>query len=131
MWTNQVYGHHDKMASTKTHRYTTHEVYKDATYIKKKLFCVLWIFLFFIFNFQLLKGLLQNMLIYRLGTVNEIQWGFKPVFRCSKPHIFLTFVGEAKDRFPLSNMQTCHLSEALSAVGRNPVRRTLPMQMMW
>jgi len=38
------------------------------------------IFLFFIFNFQLLKGLLQKMLNYRLGTVNENHWGFKPVF---------------------------------------------------
>ena len=25
------------------------------------------------------------MLNYRLGTVNEKHWGFKPVFRCSKP----------------------------------------------
>ena len=33
------------------------------------------IFLFFIFNFQLLKGLLQKMLNYRLGTVNENHWG--------------------------------------------------------
>ena len=40
---------------------------------------------FFIFYFQLLKGLLKKMLNYRLGTVNEKHWGFKPVFRCSKP----------------------------------------------
>ena len=30
MWTSQVYGHHDKMARTKTH-----STYKDATDIKK------------------------------------------------------------------------------------------------
>jgi len=33
---------------------------------------------FFIFNVQLLKGLLQKMLNYRHGTVNEKHWGFKP-----------------------------------------------------
>ena len=32
-------------------------------------------FYFFIINFQLLKGLLQKMLNYRLGTVNEKHWG--------------------------------------------------------
>jgi len=36
------------------------------------------------------------MLNYRLGTVNEKHWGFKPVFRCSKPHTFSTFSGEEK-----------------------------------
>jgi len=34
---------------------------------------------------------------YRLGTVNEKHWGFKPVFRCSKPHTFSTFSGEEKE----------------------------------
>ena len=43
------------------------------------IFLCFSIFLFFIFNFQLLKGLLQKMLIYRLGTVNENHWGFKPI----------------------------------------------------
>jgi len=37
------------------------------------------------------------MLNYRLGTVNEKHWGFKPVFRCSKPHTFSTFSGEEKE----------------------------------
>ena len=37
------------------------------------------------------------MLNYRLGTVNEKNWGFKPVFRCSKPHTFSTFSGEEKE----------------------------------
>jgi len=34
------------------------------------------------------------MLNYRLGTVNENHWGFKPVFRCSKPHTYSTLIGE-------------------------------------
>ena len=38
------------------------------------------------------------MLNYRLGTVNENHWGFKPVFRCSKPHTFSTFSGEEKEK---------------------------------
>ena len=37
------------------------------------------------------------MLNYRLGTVNEKHWVFKPVFRCSKPHTFSTFSGEEKE----------------------------------
>jgi len=35
------------------------------------IFLCFSIFLIFIFNFQLLKGILQKMLNYRLGTVNE------------------------------------------------------------
>jgi len=35
MWTSQVYGHHDKIARTKTQEHHKHGVYKDATYIKK------------------------------------------------------------------------------------------------
>jgi len=38
------------------------------------------------------------MLNYRLGTVNKKHWGFKPVFRCSKPHTFPTFSGEEKEK---------------------------------
>ena len=34
------------------------------------------------------------MVNYRLGTVNEKHWGFKPVFRCSKPHTYSTLIGE-------------------------------------
>jgi len=93
MWTSQVYGHHDKMARTKTHRtsHNTEYTKTQQTYKEITIFCVFRIFLgFFIFNFQLLKGLLQNMLNYRLGTVNEKHWGFKPVFRCSKPYTFST-----------------------------------------
>jgi len=28
------------------------------------------------------------MLSYRLGTVNDFHWGFKPVLSYSKPHTF-------------------------------------------
>jgi len=38
------------------------------------------------------------MLNYRLGTVNKKHWGFKPVFRCSKPHTFSTFSGEETEK---------------------------------
>jgi len=51
---------------------------------------------FFIFNFQLLKEL--KLLNYRLGTVNEKHRGFKPVFRCSKPHTFSNVSGEEKEK---------------------------------
>jgi len=46
------------------------------------------------------------MLSYRLGTVNDFHWGFKPVLSYSKPHTFSTFFGEEKERknaFYLSN----------------------------
>jgi len=49
------------------------------------------------------------MLNYRLGTVNEKHWGFKPVFRCSKPHTFSTISGEEKEKkcpFVLFNKAT-------------------------
>jgi len=31
-------------------------------------------------------------LSYRLGTVNDFHWGFKPVLSYSKPHTFSTFL---------------------------------------
>jgi len=37
------------------------------------------------------------MLNYRLGTVNEKHWGFKPVFRCSKPYAYSTFIREENE----------------------------------
>jgi len=67
----------------KTRSIQTRKRYKEITF-----------FVFFGFSdFQLLKGLIQNMLNYRLGTVNEKHWGFKPVFRCSKPHTYSTLIG--------------------------------------
>jgi len=38
------------------------------------------------------------MLSYRLGTVNDFHWEFKPVLSYSKPHTFSTFIGEEKER---------------------------------
>jgi len=38
------------------------------------------------------------MLSYRLGTVNDFHWGFKPVFRYSKTHTYSTFIGEDKEK---------------------------------
>jgi len=85
-----------KMARTKTHRTSQNTEYtKTQQTLRNTYFCVFRIGLFFIFNFQLLKEILQNMLNYRLGTVNKTL-GFKPVFRCSKPRIFSTFPGEEK-----------------------------------
>jgi len=46
------------------------------------------------------------MLSFRLGTVNALHWGFKPVLSYSKPHTFSTSIGEEKERknaFNLSN----------------------------
>ena len=53
------------------------------------------------------------MLNYRLGTVNEKHWGFKPVFRCSKlHHTFLTFSGEEKEKIvTLFNKATKELNK--------------------
>ena len=34
------------------------------------------------------------MLSYRLHTVNDFHWGFKIVFRYSKPHTYWTFIAE-------------------------------------
>ena len=38
------------------------------------------------------------MLSYRLGTVNDFHWEFKPVLSYSKPHTFSTCFGEEKER---------------------------------
>jgi len=69
MWKSQVYGHHGKMARTKTHRTSQNTQHTLRNYFV----CVFRIFLgFFIFNIQLLRGILKTMLNYRLGTVNKI-----------------------------------------------------------
>jgi len=49
------------------------------------------------------------MLRYRLGSVNDFKWEFKPVLSYSKPHTFSTFFGEDKERkiaFTISNQAT-------------------------
>jgi len=52
----------------------------------------------FMDNKYLLKLFLQEMLRYRLGTVNDLHWGFKPVLTClvnlTQSHV--TFIGEVK-----------------------------------
>ena len=40
----------------------------------------------------------RNLMSYRLGTVNNFHWEFKPVLSYSKPHTFSTFCGEDKER---------------------------------
>jgi len=77
MWTSQVYGHRDKMARTKTHRTSQKNgVYKDATDISITL--------------RTYPDYVELPPWYG-------QWitlGFKPVFRCSKPHPYSTLIGE-------------------------------------
>jgi len=65
---------------------------------RKHIFLCFSDFSFFIFFFLLiiLKGILQEMLSYRLGTVNDFHWGFKPVLSYSKPNTFSTFFEKKK-----------------------------------
>ena len=56
-------------------------------------------FSFFIYNFV---NDFQNILSYRLGTVNDFHWVFKPVLikpvlSYIKPHSYSTFFGEEKE----------------------------------
>jgi len=56
------------------------------------------------------------MLSYRLGTVNDFHWEFKPVLIYSKPHTFPTFFDEEKERknaFNLSNQVSLDLKFAV------------------
>jgi len=53
--------------------------------------------------------ILQEMLSYRLRTVNDIQWEFKPVLSYSKPHTFSTFYGVEKERKCIKSLQPGHL----------------------
>jgi len=48
-------------------------------------------------------------LSYRLGTVNDFHWGFKPVLSYSKPHTFSTSLGEEKERKNAFNPTSNHL----------------------
>jgi len=54
-----------------TEHYKTRSKQGRNRHKEKTIFLCFSIFLFFILNFPLLKGLLQKMLNYRLGTVNE------------------------------------------------------------
>ena len=56
------------------------------------------------------------MFSYRLGTINDFHWGFKPVLSYSKPHTFSTSLGEEKERknaFNLSNQPKILTTEPL------------------
>jgi len=49
------------------------------------------------------------MLSYRLGTVNDFHWEFKPVLSYSKPHTFSTFLEKKKKRKCIYSVQPGHL----------------------
>jgi len=56
-----------------TEHHKTRSIQRRNRHKEKNIFFVFFGFFcsFYIFNFPLLKGLLQKMLNYRLGTVNE------------------------------------------------------------
>ena len=62
MWTSQVYGHHDKMARTKTYRTSqTRSIQRRNIHKEITIFVFFGFFWgFFSFKFQLLKGFLQK-----------------------------------------------------------------------
>jgi len=77
-------------------------------HLDKLYFCVFRIFIFYFLFIEFLF-IIQEMLSYRLGTVNDFHWEFKPVLSYSKPHTFSTFFVEEKERknaFNLSNPAT-------------------------
>jgi len=59
---------------------------------------------------------------YRLGTVNDFHWGFKPVLSYSKPHIFLE---EKMKRICINSLQSGHLEaeQNNSKVKRSDIQR--------
>ena len=64
------------------------------------------------------------MLSYRLGTVNDFHWGFKPVLSYSKPHTFSASLGEEKERknaFNLSNQERFNLSNQSLQLTQKPL----------
>jgi len=78
----------------------------------EKLYCCVFrilIFFYFLFYWEFPKRILQEMLSYRLGTVNDFHLEFKPVLSYSKPQTFSTCFVEEKERqnaFNLSNQAT-------------------------
>ena len=65
------------------------------------------------------------MLCYRLGTVNDFHWGFKPVFRYSKPHTYSTFIGEEKEKVDLSinTMYLVHIKHEQKSKRKGHLKR--------
>jgi len=95
--TSQVYGHHDKMVRTKTHKSSQNMKYtKTQQTLRDNFFCVFRFFcLYFILIFNYLK---DNKLFTALVRSMKNIGGFKPVFRCSKPHTSSTFSRDEKEK---------------------------------
>ena len=87
-WQNGRY----KNKHTEQHKNTQNT--KTQQTFKINYFCVFQIFIYLWF----LKWFLQKMLSYRLGTVNDFHWKFKPVSIYSKPHTFSTLFEEEKEK---------------------------------
>ena len=90
------------MARTKTNTQnktkTRRTPWRDR-HLENTIFCVFQLFLFlFYFYLLFLEWFLNEMLSYRIGTVHDFHWEFKPVLSYSKLHIFLTFLREEKDK---------------------------------
>jgi len=47
----------------------------------------------------------KEMLSYRLGTVNDFHWGFKPVLIYSKPNTFSTLFGKLKAKMCIFSLR--------------------------
>ena len=98
---NQVQGHHEKMARTKTktqNNTKTRRTLRRNRHVENNnnyFFEFFWFFFFFLSFFykKVLSWFLQEMLSYRLGTVIDFHWVFKPVLSDSKPHTFSTCFG--------------------------------------
>jgi len=100
------------MARTKTHRTSQNTEYtKTQQTLRNNYIFVFFGFFccFFIFNFQLLKGLLQKKLNYRLGTVNKNIGGlnqFSAAANLTLSQHFLEMKKEKKCPFVLFNKAT-------------------------
>jgi len=58
------------------------------------------------------------MLRYRLGTVNDFHWGFKPVLNYSKPHTFSTLIEEERDKMCIFSLLPSHLEYGQNDIGK-------------
>jgi len=98
-----------KLSHRTTHKQVEHQ---ETTFIKT-IVCFSE-FSFSSFLFIIPKWFLQEMLSYRLGTVNEFHLGFKPILSYSKPHIFLTFLEEKEKNMhllsPTRDALQCHFN---------------------
>jgi len=95
-------------SKTNTQNSTKHAEHEDAADILNKLFFVYFAFFYFLW---FLKWYLQEMLSYRLGTVNDFHWGFKPLLTYSKPHTYSTFIWEEKENICIYSLYPDHLEQ--------------------